>query len=554
MSLRLPLCFGMLLVLVSSLAHAQQPFVESIEVRVANVDVVVTDGQGRRVHGLGRDDFELAVDGQLRDIANFYEVLPDAQVAQGSVQPSAAVAEEARPDRRRLIVFFVDLYSLEPFRRNETITALQNLCDRSMRPGDQAMVATWRRRMVVPLTFTADRTRVKRALDDLRKMTGNGLAYDKQIVRLHVRSALQEAQVSGSSPRGGSSVRAAYAAAITYVNAFAEQQRKISSNLTESLEELFRSVSGAEGKKVVILVSENFPQYPGAGLYQYVNELFAPYTGQIGRMVIPQIEAGRNSLLPLSERIARAANANEIALNAIYTGEASGEAPAEKLDATTTAETFLDFSDSGGTLSGLAAQTGGIALVGSRNFEAAARAIGDDLSGYYSLGYRVTASEKAAAKIVVRTKRAGYTVRSRRAFVPKTRAEEIGDGVVSRLYQERVPSAQEISVKVGEAESRRRSRRSVPIEITFPTSLLTLFPQEGKEVGGFSVVVAASDGENRLSDVQRRDQGVSWEKGAVPPRVVYSLDVVVRKGEGALSIGIVDQISQQVTYTTVEMR
>src|SRR5205809_6935145 len=56
---------------------AQEKLVETIEVRVTNVDVVVTDRAGNPVHGLTRDDFELLENGKPQTITNFYEVKPE---------------------------------------------------------------------------------------------------------------------------------------------------------------------------------------------------------------------------------------------------------------------------------------------------------------------------------------------------------------------------------------------------------------------------------------------------------------------------------------------
>lgn len=48
-------------------------FVESVDVEVIEVDVVVTDRKGRPVRGLGREDFELYADGERIEISNFAE-------------------------------------------------------------------------------------------------------------------------------------------------------------------------------------------------------------------------------------------------------------------------------------------------------------------------------------------------------------------------------------------------------------------------------------------------------------------------------------------------
>ena len=46
-------------------------FVDTVEVRVVNVDVIVVDADGARVTGLERGDFELLVDGRPVELSNF---------------------------------------------------------------------------------------------------------------------------------------------------------------------------------------------------------------------------------------------------------------------------------------------------------------------------------------------------------------------------------------------------------------------------------------------------------------------------------------------------
>ena len=54
--------------------EATRSFGEVVEVTIANVEVVVTDSKGQPITGLGRDDFELRVDGVPVAISNFFTV------------------------------------------------------------------------------------------------------------------------------------------------------------------------------------------------------------------------------------------------------------------------------------------------------------------------------------------------------------------------------------------------------------------------------------------------------------------------------------------------
>ncbi len=89
-----------LLALPSSPVRAQDArpgvFGEALDVRVVNVEVVVTDKKGTRVDGLGRDDFALEVDGKPAPIDFFAEVV-GGRVAETAANAAAAAPPAADP-------------------------------------------------------------------------------------------------------------------------------------------------------------------------------------------------------------------------------------------------------------------------------------------------------------------------------------------------------------------------------------------------------------------------------------------------------------------------
>src|SRR5688572_17228697 len=58
----------------STLGEAPSDFGETVEVKVVNVEAVVTDRDGNRVPGLSADDFTLTVDGRPVPIRYFSEI------------------------------------------------------------------------------------------------------------------------------------------------------------------------------------------------------------------------------------------------------------------------------------------------------------------------------------------------------------------------------------------------------------------------------------------------------------------------------------------------
>src|SRR5437773_2549590 len=80
-------------------------FLETLEVRITNVDVVVTDRDGKAVRGLHRDDFTVLESGAPQTITNFADY-------GGTKGAAEAVATPAAPDSnappQRKFLFFID--------------------------------------------------------------------------------------------------------------------------------------------------------------------------------------------------------------------------------------------------------------------------------------------------------------------------------------------------------------------------------------------------------------------------------------------------------------
>src|SRR5512142_2489066 len=117
-----PAVFALLLLLTTPLISQthETPFAESLEVSVANLDVVVLDRHGKPVQGLTKNDFEVIEDGKPQPITNFTEYT--SPVVSETAPPAGVVAprsEAARPTRPRLIAIMIDLQDIERVRREQ---------------------------------------------------------------------------------------------------------------------------------------------------------------------------------------------------------------------------------------------------------------------------------------------------------------------------------------------------------------------------------------------------------------------------------------------------
>ena len=95
-------------------------FSDVIDVRVVNVEVVVTDREGNRVRGLTASDFELLVDGEPAPIAYFTEIdegivraAPPTGVEVADAMPALHTGEEVGTN---FLVFIDDFFSIRQHR------------------------------------------------------------------------------------------------------------------------------------------------------------------------------------------------------------------------------------------------------------------------------------------------------------------------------------------------------------------------------------------------------------------------------------------------------
>ncbi len=81
MKILAPLAAAVLL--VTPLAAGDDPslFFDTVDVYVVNVEVIVTDKDGKPATGLTRDDFEIYEDGEPVEVANFFAVEGRQKVA-----------------------------------------------------------------------------------------------------------------------------------------------------------------------------------------------------------------------------------------------------------------------------------------------------------------------------------------------------------------------------------------------------------------------------------------------------------------------------------------
>jgi VWFA-related protein len=516
---------------------------ESIDIRVISIDVVVTDKKGNAITGLTKDDFQLLENGVLKPISNFYEV-----EAQKAVRPPTVAATPAQPapvapkqedvpeNMRRRVIFYIDNLSLAPFNRNRVFKEMKEFARSVLRPGDEAMVATFNRSLKIRVPFTRNAIQIQQTLDSIAGESALGLSNRSEA--RDVRKRIEDAQ--------------SYDEALASARSYAESVNHDLRQSADSLNGLMTTLAGLEGKKILVLTTEGFQMQPGREMFYMIDEVSRQKGWQGGSSLLEGMSFDASSQIM---NVAKTANANGITMYAIHAGGlgAANEGMLAEMDRPTPhTVTQSAVSNSTESLQLMAEMTGGLASINTNNFAQAFRNIERDLQSYYSLGYRAgTERVDRQRNIDVRVKNKKYIVRSRQTFVEKSTYAEMNDRVIANLLYKTKANDLKIMVKVGRPEPQEDLFR-VPVEIQIPMESLTLLPQGESYMGGFSIFVAVANKDNDLSDVARKSHQIRVPKTQIETikgkYYTYSIDLLMEPGTNRVSVGVSDDVSNTTGF------
>ncbi|MEA2163878.1 MAG: hypothetical protein QOK37_2005 [Thermoanaerobaculia bacterium] len=520
---------------------AEQPkLVENIDVHVIGVDVVVTDRKGNPITGLTKDDFRIFENGQEKSISNFYEI--DGKTAKPAIPvtvpgatpalPATAPAprEEVNEQLRRRIIFYIDNLSLAPFNRNRVFKQMKEFVQNVMRPGDEAMVATYNRSLKIRVPFTRDAVQIQQTLDSIAGESALGTSNRSEVK--DVIGRIRDAST--------------YDDAVSTARSYAQSVDHDLRQSVESINGLLTTLAGVEGKKLLVLTTEGFQIQPGREVFTMIDEVSREKGWQSSAM-LEAMSFNGNSLI---ESIAKTANANGITLYAIHAGglAAGGEGmTADNQQAISYNVTSAALSNTTESLQILAELTGGLATSRTNNFAGAFKNIERDLDSYYSLGYRAgTERVDRQRTLEVRVKNKAWNVRNRQTFVEKSTFQDMSDRVIANLLYR--TKANDLGVRVVVKEPTPADELfKIPVEVQIPVDNLTLIQQGEAYMGGFSIYVVVGNKDGDMSDVSRKSHQITIPVSDFPKTkgkyYTYTLDLMCERGLNKISIGVVDDVS-----------
>ncbi len=516
----------------------QTGFSEAIDVDVVNVDVFVADLGGHPVRGLGRDDFELRVDGKPVAIANFYAgpaSEPPAATAAGIATGQAAEERSGRPIARPLtLVLFVDDMNLTPAGRNPILQLLSRSLGERLGPRDRLLIAVWGDRGLKLFAPPAgDRAAVAAALSAIAAFPPHGTTNTNEWVKAwqDIADAESMAEVDEAWVR---------------LDRLRLQREGEAHHMLLELTRIVDGLGGLDGRKAVLYLSG-----------------------------ILQVPSGDGAVRDLAEH-ANAAGVTLYGLGAQddYAGYVIGTDKIADLIGFSPKEIANARGQSlARTLQEIAGPTGGVAAVDLNRPAFVLDRIREDAAAYYSLGFAAIPEPAAPApgaprhhRLEVRVKgRLGLDVRFPATYAARSRDERLAERTRGALLldaaaREAAP-ANPLGVRIGfeRDELAPYGRRAVTVLVTLPLARLTLSPAAavaplaGEDVreGKVEMFLAARDSTGhelrmrriafpvRVPRVPRVPDG---EAAAREKSVAYRLRLELPPGASVLALGVRDAV------------
>lgn len=510
----------------------------SVEVRVTNLDVVVTDSKGTRVPGLTAADFEVREDGVERTITNFSEVgrveplrAPESPAPAPEAPPAASPAPAAvPPPPERYLVLFVDNRHISSTNRNRVLGEVRTFLRRTAESGVPVLVVSCDRSPRVRQRFTTDTELLDRVVSELERDTAAG--QQTEASRRATYTAIEQAMRERRQ-----------ATAEQYAHAYSMELAQDLAASLRSLRTTLDQLAALDGRKVLVHVSDGLPQAPGADVYQYLRS----FSGG-GRGVGPSAASG--SAEDYSGRyreLARAASAARVALHMLdATGLAedgfgrSADTPIGPRGNLDPHATRLNLQ---AMLAYTAEETGGTAILNRSRVAEPLEEVTADLSSYYSIGYETPREDADATHTVeVRLKRKGLTARSQRSMRVKSADTRVAEGVAAALFFGRPENPFGMTVEVGEPRP-KGEQVLLPVRVRIPATRLVLLPEGAGSRGSAVFYFQVRDEEGRVSDLVRQEK-VLREEG----EVVHESLLKIRRGRQVISIAVRDGSSGIASY------
>jgi VWFA-related protein len=512
-----------------------ETFGELIEVRLVEVEVVVTDAQGLRVPGLHSEDFELLVDGEPEPVEYFSEVQDNQRVqtegesdpferlvedpAKDAASQAAEVGEQVARDIARepvhsWLVFIDDYFTDRRYRKALLDRLLEDL--ETLGPGDRMAVVRY---AGTKLEVLSPWTRSKA---DLRRVIQN--AQD-----LKPGEQRRLAQLRGLSSSGG------YFEDRARLNA--QQLAKVVNAAGITL----RSFAEAEGRKLFVLVSSGWPYD-----LSFSGDAEAERSSFGDRLQKSNLERIRG--------VADVANLVGYTIYPLHLGLAGSPVDASTSEGAGGSSLDVGSLTERDALRLLAQETGGEMMTYAVVKPVLpVQWLREETRSYYVLGFtpRIVRDGRRHS-VEVRMRGEGLEARHRSGYKDLTQRAQASMATEAALLLDG-PRENTLDVSFGQPKKVRLGPARVPMTVRIPMDWVTMVAFNGYHHASLQLRVAVVDARGNRSDiavVPVRFKGEEPEPGDV---TVYETAGELRRQKQTLVISLLDTLSNEMISSTVDL-
>lgn len=525
-------------------------FLETVDVEVVNVDVVVVDAKGNPVEGLGAADFEVFEDGERRELSNFH-AFDDGRLvgdAMRRVGQQEAVPLEGTLVRRMAIVF--DQNSLVKRDRDRAVDALIRFIEEQFDSTYEWAVVAYDSQLRMVQPFTSDKPRVISALHRVKEV---GVPSQRRIgSNRTMLSEEPEQRFEGAAreidSRGGGNVT---------LQDFEVRERMLENlhnleRMARSVVETMRAYANVSGRKSLVLVTGVLEALPTSE--QLIGRGFPGASQEADRPdpVVPALHSEVQRLLGAMVQVANGSGFAVYPVSAV--GFAAPQAPYLEIERKSSpfTDSFNQVPTGADTDTAprvLADGTGGKYFVSNKYYEAFDE-VDERTANSYVLGFQTTHQpDRKFHRIRVDVKRPGLRVQAREGYYHLATSDRIAQALSTPLSFEKERGEIPVQVAVKPPDtSARRPEYTLTVAGLMPLEEITLVPNGDRSSGRVQLYLAIYDDAGKLVDLVRANQDVHVTEEALHAEkpnksASFAMRFKLKPGTYTVSLTMMDEVT-----------
>ncbi len=550
-------------------AQPTQPFVESVDVQVVEVDVVVTDRKGRPVKGLNREDFELYVDGEPVEVANFYESAISAVEERTGRrnQTRTAVRSEARPGAADggplTVIFYLDDPNIYPTHRTRLLRRLETAVEPWRALEASFMLARFVNRLEVLVRPTRDLDAILAGAAAVPKGSPRAIQNGDGARRFAIKSVIDSYETCRMMAFCSPCVDN-WGEMLSAARQYADNEATSAAIAVDGLADLVTTLAGMPGKKAVVHITDGLPQRPGISVLDYLgNELcrdLRPSAPSETMSEMTQYDESRRF-----NRIAAHANANRVTFYGLDAAGLRSASPDISLDNPRMGPSFQNVSlramNAQSGLHLLAQETGGKALTNANDLAILLDDVSKQFAASYSLGFIEDEQERDRVRqirvLLAPGASKGRRIEYRRTYRAKPLDERLAERLLSVAYLGAPENPLGANVELGGTTPLEKKVHELTVAVSVPADAIVTLPGKTGATGNASGevrlwLVAVEDEKGARTTVRQKTVTVGGATGIPAVDGAYRVEVAMNLPEGGyqVAVGVRDETSGVMSLLT----